>query len=203
MIIAWSYVLSFSTKFSILDPLKNYYFQESIPVLDNVLVSGHNFDQSTFLIFSLGRWQWIPWYFYLSRLKEGYFASSPWWDVMLAAEMQCMFPKMKRTHALKPSQFSAMEGVIVINFCGCRLFSPNFQSIMLNCFLSPCNRTKINFVSICQIFDIMMSKILAILCIWKVTSRPLIWRPFEPNFVYMKKTYGIFKFFSIFFNFLL
>ena len=48
-----------------------------------------------------------------------------------------------------------------------------------------------------------MLKILAVLCIWKVTSRPLIWPLFEPNIVDMKWRYGIFKLFSIFFNFLL
>ena len=48
-----------------------------------------------------------------------------------------------------------------------------------------------------------MSKNLATLCIWKVTSRLLIWPLFESNFVVMKWRYGIFKFFSIFFNFLL
>ena len=48
-----------------------------------------------------------------------------------------------------------------------------------------------------------MSKILAILCIWKVTSRPLIWPLFESYFVCMKRRYGILKLFSILFNFLL
>ena len=46
-----------------------------------------------------------------------------------------------------------------------------------------------------------MSKILAILCIWKVTSRLSIRPLFDSNFVDMKKRYGIFKMFSIFFSF--
>ena len=47
------------------------------------------------------------------------------------------------------------------------------------------------------------SKILAILCIWELTSRPLIWLSSESNFVHLKLRYGIYEFFSIFFNFLL
>ena len=62
------------------------------------------------------------------------------------------------------------------------------------------------FIFIFEFFSffkyLMMSNILAIICVWKVTSKPLVWPPFEPNFAYMKWTYGIFKFFSIFFNFL-
>ena len=48
-----------------------------------------------------------------------------------------------------------------------------------------------------------ISENIAVLFIWKVTSRPLIWTPFECYFIYLKWRYGIFKFFSIFFNFLL
>ena len=48
-----------------------------------------------------------------------------------------------------------------------------------------------------------MSKILAVPCIWKVTSKPLIWPLFESDLVDMTLIHGIFKLFSIFFNFLL
>ena len=46
-----------------------------------------------------------------------------------------------------------------------------------------------------------MSEILAIILIWKVTSRPLIWPPFESYFIYLKWRYGIFNIFLIFGNF--
>ena len=50
---------------------------------------------------------------------------------------------------------------------------------------------------------LMMSKISVILCIWKVSSIPLIWPLFESNFVDMKERSGIIKLFSIFLNLLL
>ena len=108
-------------------------------------------------------------------------------------------------------------------------------SLLLPLQRKPCNRAKINFVSICRrqfsltavlIFfvlfwgscawkktlpmdwqkassqiNIRLWTLCSVMsrCIWKVTSRPLIWS----NFVYMNGRYGIFKLFSIFFNFLL
>ena len=48
---------------------------------------------------------------------------------------------------------------------------------------------------------LLMSQNLAIIFIWKVTSRPSIWLPYESYFIYLKCRYDMFNIFLIFWNF--
>ena len=48
---------------------------------------------------------------------------------------------------------------------------------------------------------LIMSEVLAIIFIWKVTSRPLIWPPSDCYFIHLKWRYVIFNDFLIFWNF--